>query len=577
MAGSDGEEYLCWRSCQDLNDQLGEQRVLDGLSKFKRRSLLQLRRNKLVFDAFDKLRKFRGLWSEFLIGDIPQILSWKCPNPVCSYLGVIYSIFETITGQDSSLVDAIDLTVVKFLRSRCPRFSYNDQQEIQQAVQCGKIFSALENAKRNKVIENILGLNGVILTFATFFNHSRYLKAMACMSKAILPEPRQSERSGSIRSLLSLYFQSSNSDLYVEASEGHFDTVQLASERRFACAYLQLCIHAIRYYLERQNNVKILEKACIVRFVELARKIGFDSPNMMVIGTDNRPEKQLVSVKEEFEVAIAPQSTGSENHVALLQKKVPRSEEPQFSTDVPPDKICNGRYIFLPTFQRGPHGPTQRYASTYCLLYYAVLAFFHEDIVAISGISATEIPQRLGSNDEASTSPRITLDIETRHDIPRETSSVYSVPESFTFDVTSPPQSYHRTSDSVVGLIRGITRPYASSDHLAFLKLETLEMKVVSLNWNEIAQVVTGIDQGSFARRSIDRGQVYGIVLNDRLLAFPIRSLQSQLGVTDGSDFRHVVFIVDRDSVAERTLFSGRTFQECCQELLSNGQIRTAS
>ena len=105
----------------------------------------------------------------------------------------------------------------------------------------------------------------------------------------------------------------------------------------------------------------------MVRFVELARKTGFDTPEMRRIEAKYRNENQLIS-DNQFEVAIAPQNSQADDHVALLQKRQAISGYPHFGTNLTQDEMCDANDIFLRTFQHVPHGIAQRYASAYCLL-----------------------------------------------------------------------------------------------------------------------------------------------------------------------------------------------------------------
>jgi len=202
-------------------------------------------------------------------------------------------------------------------------------------------------------------------------------------------------------------------------------------------------------------------------------------------------------------------------------------------------------------------------------LYFAITAFFQKDLRTLGGISIAEITQRLASDVEVSNHHHpwegATAETDRNHGliIPCQLSSVYSTSPSA--DFPSPPPVSHSTS--AVTLIRKPTKRYAKSTEAAFFKLETREMKVASLNWSEIAQVVMRIEQNRFAGRNINHPQVYGLVLSDRLMSFEIRSLQHGFDQIENNDFSHVIFLVDRNSAAERLLFSGRSFHECCEEL----------
>jgi len=569
---SDGEEYLRWRSYKVRNDKLGAQRVISRLSKFKGAALNQLQneKNEEVAKRFDKLRKYRGLWRgkrAFVLGRLRHILSWKCPNEICSYLDQVFDIWENIAGEDP---EAVDSCTVNFLQSRCLKFSSADREETTQAFHEKKIFTLVtDDAKRNRIMENTLRFEGVILTLATFFKDSGYLKAIAYLCKPILPKFERKD-SSSIRMSLNCFFGQGDDEQYVEVCEGRGESIRLPSDRRFSCAYLQLCFHAIRSYSEKQA-VAILEEACLIRFVELARRIGFDTPKMRKVEAENRDERRLLTVQEEeYAIAIARQNRKLDNRVALLQRRQVISD-PQFGTEMEKRERCNPNYIFLRTFQRGAQGPSGPYASSYCLLYYTVMAFWRGDFATLASVNDDlheNITQQYddylrlfddpaddngnNSNGNAFADDNYGLSFQPGVVSP----SLY--PQSAIHP--SPPQTSHWAE-----LLRGLIAASAGPNEVTFIKLETLATRVVPRTWSAIAAAVASFENGSDP--FMGQHQVYGVVQGDRFVSFGIRALQDDFSLIEASDFTHLIFLVDRDSQMLRVVTSGRSFRECCEEL----------
>ena len=289
----------------------------------------------------------------------------------------------------------------------------------------------------------------------------------------------------------------------------------------------------------------------------------------------------------EFKTVVAPvtcQTESEETLLALFHKTPSICGAPSFSDDDSAPRTsfqCDPNHVFLPTLQRGHQGTAGRFATAYCLLYNAIFAFFGKDLRIVAGLGVAEISHNLRRHEEQAPSlnllqrePRrnTSLDgelvspsglfVDSREEqdfaVHREVSSLYS---------QSPLLSPVMSPTNDVERIRTITRKFASSNDVAFIKLETIEMKVASPTWKEISKVVIDIECGTFAGRSIRRPQIYGVVVNNHLRALHIRSLQFQHNTIETSDFRHVIFIADRNSVAESILFSSRIFNECCEEL----------
>lgn len=589
---SDGERYLRWRSYQVNNDQTGAEGVMDTLSKDKRKALKQLQKHHQVATVFQKLEPYRGLWKGFILGRIRHILSWFCDDEICSYLETVLSVCKAITCEDPLLVSIIDTPTVELLELKCPKFSCVDQEKIRDAVRSKKIFAQLQDDRqRDQVLQRILSLDGVILTIGTFFTHSRYLEAVARLSKGICSEARIS-----LRTSLQQYFCPQGSEQYVEVADGRgIFAGGLNFEKRFACAYLQLCLQAIRFKLRLKNLYPNTTETCMVSFAKLAGKVGFDSVEIREVKNEAEElvQHNLIGSVDEFDVAVAPVNVTEEQEtllLALFQKQSSTCLPPSFSHDRPipkasPNLQCDANHLFLPVFQCDSHGTVGRFASSYCLLYYAIVAFYGEYLRTFHALSVSEISQNLRENGELITPLSLPLPQHTpgknscielnearvlavpvnreQQDFAPcyEASSVYSSPPQ-----TLQPSPLERLEppeiQNPIEQIRTIMKKLDMNE-VAFIKLETFDVCIVSLTWENISDVVIGIESGNFAGRKIIHSQIYGLVLNGRLQAFAIPNLEFEYGLLETADLRRVIFIVDRDSMAAKIFFSGQAFADC--------------
>ena len=546
-----------------------------------------------VDEAFKRLRPFPGLWDEdsFHLGCIPKIFSWKLLGPACSYLKLVYDMLQFISDSDDSLAKAFDKFTMTFLENRCPKWSIRDQQAISKS---SEIFSSVTDPRqRARLVKNALTADGVILTLRTFFRDKRFIESIALL-KRILPRKSKKGHRRSLRSIALQCFEPTSGDQYLEVGEGQYTRVHLPPGEQFANAFLQLCAHGIRACLLKESVAQSMKNASIKGLAKLARNLGFKSAS--IEAETNRIELSHFKSPENYEASVAPLDADVDYQVALLHRTQSTSEAPQFSSDVQQTILqCDPRHVFLPQLQQDPSGGPGKYASAFCLLYYTFLAFFRDEMdvrVQPSSPALLQLVDAWRSNSFSSeysrvdevTSPSLSS---AEEDSSRSHSSVegdsslgHTYREELrqleyrTFDA----QSSSMYSDSVPAspdpidlymVVKNVTRQYMRAEgRVVFIKFPEVVIKVTRLEWDAIREIVERIENGTFARQNVSRRQMYGVVYRDRLLALDISTLkdrQANNSRLDDSDFRHVIFVVDQDSLAVEHFFSGRSFRECCE------------
>jgi len=240
---------------------------------------------------------------------------------------------------------------------------------------------------------------------------------------------------------------------------------------------------------------------------------------------------------------VAPIScqTESEETLLVVFHKTPSiCGAPSFSDDDSAPRTsfqCDPNHVFLPTLQRGPQGTAGRVARAYCLLYNVIFAFFEKDLPKVAGLSVAEISQNLCRHDEEQAPPLSQLQREPGRNtsldgelvspsglfvnsregqdfiVHREVSSFYSQ-SPLTSPVVSPVNDVER--------IRSITRKFASSNDVAFIKLETIETKIKHVN---IPDKLPPLSQSrmsySTQQSSLGESAAMNDNVDDKMMRFP--------------------------------------------------------
>ena len=211
----------------------------------------------------------------------------------------MYEIWYAITGGDAYLCD--EYTVEK-LGGLAPLWSSRDRSMIETLFATGQIFPRVHDpAVRARILERVLAVEGLILTFQTFFKHVKILGPVMLPLRELFPAgelcpPRDefspvSKRLPSVRDILLQHcYERPGQDkqkCLLQYSEH--------DERSFECgdpglyAYWQLCLYLFRHAQghwnprkETKNQTQSLERpGWIIRLGHLARRLGFESDQIL--------------------------------------------------------------------------------------------------------------------------------------------------------------------------------------------------------------------------------------------------------------------------------------------------------
>ncbi|CAN9240729.1 unnamed protein product [Alternaria alternata] len=207
----------------------------------------------------------------------------------------MYEIWYAITGGDAYLCD--EYTIEK-LGGLAPLWSSRDRSMIETLFATRQIFPrAHDPAVRAQILERVLTVGGLILTFQTFFKHVKILGPVMLPLRELFPAgelcpPRDefspvSKRLPSVRDILLRYRcerpGQDKQQCLLQYSEHE--------ERFFECSdpglysYWQLCLYLFRHAQghwnprkDTQNQAQLSERpGWVIRLGHFARRLGFES------------------------------------------------------------------------------------------------------------------------------------------------------------------------------------------------------------------------------------------------------------------------------------------------------------
>jgi len=207
----------------------------------------------------------------------------------------MYEIWYTITGDDAHLCD--EYTINK-LGGLAPLWSSRDRSMIETLFATHQIFPrARDRRVRAQILERVLAVRGLILTFQTFFKHVKILGPVMLPLRALFSTdelcPRRDEFSlvprhlPSVRDILlqHRYEQSGENGRQCLLQYSEHD------ERFFECsspglyAYWQLCLYLLRHargqwgshQKTREQTESLDRPGWVIRLGHFARRLGFES------------------------------------------------------------------------------------------------------------------------------------------------------------------------------------------------------------------------------------------------------------------------------------------------------------
>ena len=178
-----------------------------------------------------------------------------------------------------------DESTIEKLQGLAPRWSFRDRSVIEDLFSTNKVFVRVRDPElRTRILSRVLAVEGIILSFQTFFKHVRKLGPVMLQLRVLFPaselfsprapfDPLQRPLP-SVRDVLlqKCYKPSQTNRCLLQYSE--FDERYIELRNSALYSYWQLCL-----YLLRQPSLEY--PPCAVRLGHLARRLGFETDEIL--------------------------------------------------------------------------------------------------------------------------------------------------------------------------------------------------------------------------------------------------------------------------------------------------------
>lgn len=164
----------------------------------------------LIVDALDSLTKFPGILPGLQVGNIFRILAAGCDQEIAWYIGRhIRTTWEKISDNNLDIYQFVDVETVKGLEGLAP-FTEPDRATISKRFDDKEVFRHLSSAAlRERVKQNVLSLNVIIPSLATFHANMRYLSICSkILWRHIAPDPPRRQPGSTLWETLGSYWKS---------------------------------------------------------------------------------------------------------------------------------------------------------------------------------------------------------------------------------------------------------------------------------------------------------------------------------------------------------------------------------
>ncbi|OXV09096.1 hypothetical protein Egran_03142 [Elaphomyces granulatus] len=363
----DGDIYRNLSYYQRNGNVDEENKWLQRLSNSKSKYLKQLR-TKLwrLNKGFDQLLPFAGLWSRLTLGCLGRLLPLKCPEELLHYLQQIYRIWHDIlAGVHFALLDHKTVTLLETL---VPQHSTHDAACIHQLMEQRHLFPAVQSQEhRSLILNNILKIEGRILSFETFLQDTIYFGACSTVLRRLLPP----KFPGSVREAFLHCYTGANQvqgQIRIQVKENSFHQRQDTQAMNRQLAYRQLFLAAMRDFPILSNldplwdsrkekpTVEGSDKERWYSLATLAFELGFETDsikNIKELGAVTPEEKMardlLLQLRppERYiidEVQINTLARYIAEHIGDIAVPRQSSREPEFTTNLDmlsKDRRCN--------------------------------------------------------------------------------------------------------------------------------------------------------------------------------------------------------------------------------------------
>ncbi|KAI9768256.1 MAG: hypothetical protein M1840_005086 [Geoglossum simile] len=591
----DGDIYRQVRAYQSRSDKSGELKFLARLSPNKRKAMKQLQKRDWLANALDKLLPYHGLWPALQLGSIPTILSWKCPEEICSYLERVRTIWCFITCDDDSLNPFVDETTVELLQSLAPSSCSGDRKLAMELVETQRVFPKLKSsARRSKVLTRLLSVNGMIFSLHTFFEDTKYLEPMVMTLRGLLPPTTKD----SIRDAIAKRYtgvSQKDGQLYTQWGENDERYVPGSEAQRIYFGYLTLCLYGMRHFPSMTNispridkkpeksipHVSAIDQTHWHKLAELAYSLGFDSKEIQRLRREN-PDEGMVRIalhqrrpEEYYEISDSDFEAEVHRQCEALKKFKRRQQPPptpKLSDDFPAEPInrrCgkpyesshvfDRKYLFLPLLYDTEEHTPKNSITSFAVKRYIFFAFFSRDPPDEQTSENTQDAYRSEQHINGSPTREDPIDATTmmsqalvRH------ISIPEVPNSGPIGhlmQTGPDMNALSTADDILKVIDAVQGTCKREDKVAFFGIKT---GTYTLSDNE----ATAISKTAIEIMESDRSRKFGYVKDGRLKALQMDRIHEMVNQTTNIDYPGIIFYVG-NSRSESGAF-GMEFVKLC-------------
>jgi hypothetical protein len=205
------------------------------------------------------------------------------------YLGNIKKGLLALVGGDLQALKGFDRPTVTALELRAPGASTADAQFLRNQIRGGAIFSAFTDHERDRILDRLPMVDGLILTLSSFFRDLNYLQLLVdCLKRLVVTPPRK----GVCETIQSKYtgVNQQEGQVKIQVAEDTFISKSGTDADRVDLGCRQLIALAMRYYPYmprdpiREDAVRKAttraDQTVLRQLADLAYELGFKTPQI---------------------------------------------------------------------------------------------------------------------------------------------------------------------------------------------------------------------------------------------------------------------------------------------------------
>jgi hypothetical protein len=207
------------------------------------------------------------------------------------YIDHIRSVWSFLLRNDKKAMQELDYATVKALELKAPGAATSDAVSLFHQLKSGEIFGAFSMDYRMKIWARLQATDGLVPTLWTFFEHFKYMKALASCMKYLVTVPFKATLYKAMEDCFSETAQERGKCIVQEA-ESVFSLRPCDPRNRVAIYYRQLFLLIMRNHREllpgstrmepkqkerMVRTTKDPDKSVLYELADLAERLGFKS------------------------------------------------------------------------------------------------------------------------------------------------------------------------------------------------------------------------------------------------------------------------------------------------------------